>query len=208
VIGVVATVEDEGDYPEAWYLPLAQDPTGPSTGRLHLMVRAADPLAHVAAIKAAAAAIDPSLPLYRVATMESLHSARIEKDRLGAMATALFAVAGALLAAIGIYAVLAFVLAGETREIGVRLALGATRAQIARHVVSRGVRLSGWGLMAGVPLAATLAFLLQRAIPEAQAVGTSIAAATLTVALTAALATAVPAARALRLSALDALRAD
>jgi hypothetical protein len=208
VIGVAGTIEDRGEYTEAWYLPLAQHPAGPSSATLHLMVRAGDATALVPAIKTASAALDPTLALHDITTMDAVRSERLLQSRMGAIVTAIFAAAGALLAALGLYAVLSFVLAGDTREIGVRLALGATRARVATYVISRGLRLAGWGILAGVPLAALMSAGIQQLVPESRFNTATIVAAGVALAIAALFATAIPAIRALRLNPLDALRAD
>ena len=208
VIGVAGTIEDAGEYPETWYLPLAQHPTGPSSRSLHLMVRSADPLLLVPPIKATSAEIDPLLALHEIRTMDRVRDDELKQNRVGVVVTALFAGAGVLLAALGLYGVLSFVLASDTRELAVRLALGASRGSVARLVVSRGVRATAWGLTGGVVLALASARGVERVLPEARLAPTILAASTLVVLLAALAATALPALRAMRVDPLESLRTE
>jgi len=116
--------------------------------------------------------------------------------------------AGLLLAVLGLYGVLSFVLAGDTREIGLRLALGARPGAIVRLVLGRGLRLAFWGLIIGTGGAVGLSAGLERWVPEVQFNAVIVAGAVGALGLAALLATALPAVRALRVDPLDALRAD
>jgi putative ABC transport system permease protein len=208
VVGVVAPIDDEGGYDETWYLPYQQHPTGPSSGLLHFMIRAADPAALANPIRAAGAEIDPALALHDITTLDAVQSDRLRQNRLGAIVTSLFAAAGLLLAALGLYGVLSFVLAADTREIGVRLALGAGRGRIARLVLARGVRVVAWGLVTGAVCAVAGGVALERMVPGTEFSGTIVLAAVAALAGAALLAIAVPALRAMRMDPLMALRQD
>jgi predicted permease len=208
VVGVVAAIEDEGEYGESWYLPYLQHPTGPSSTSLHFMVRAADPLTLAGAIRTAAAEIDPTLPLHEITTLDAVRSARLQQNRLGAVVTSVFAVAGLLLAALGLYGVLSFVLASDTREIGVRLALGAPRRAVAGLVFSRAAGVVGAGLAIGAIAAVAGAGALERIVPGAQFSGAMVVSATAALSAAALIATIVPAIRAMRVDPLVALRQD
>ena len=208
VVGVVGTIDDRGEYGDAWYLPLAQHPTGPSSASLHLMVRAADPTSLVPAIKSASAELDPVLALHDATTMDAVRSERLEQNRVGTFVTLTFAGAGLLLAALGLYGVLSFVLAADTREIGVRLALGASLGRVAGMVFGRGLRLAAWGLVIGMALATLVSLGLVRVFPEARFHPGIIGAAALTLLVAGFIATALPAIRALRVDPLEALRTE
>lgn len=208
VVGVVATIDDEGEYGEAWYLPYLQHPTGPSSNLLHFMVRATDAGALANPIRAAGAEIDPALALHDIVTLDAVQSERLHQNRLGAVVTAVFAAAGLLLAALGLYGVLSFVLAADTRELGVRMALGAPRSALAALVFSRGLRVIGWGLAIGVALAVAGGWALERVMPEAAFRAATVAVAAAALTASALLAAVVPAIRAMRLDPLAALRHD
>jgi predicted permease len=210
VVGVVSSAVQEGEYTESWYLPHAQNAGMPSSDNAHLMLRATagDTASLTPQVRAIGADLDPHLPLYAITTMDALVAQSLEQDRLGAMVTALFAAAGLLLAALGIYGVLSFVVGAETREIGVRVALGASRADVLTLVTGRAARLVAIGLVigCGASWAASQLFsaLLESARVDLRIVGAA-AAVLIAAGLLAAL---IPARRALRLDPLRALRAE
>lgn len=209
VVGVVETVIDEGRYTEAWYLPFAQNATGPSATGAHLMVRAVqDPGTLIPEIRTIVAEVDPDLALYEIAAMPDLVAENIRQDRLGAVVASLFATAGLLLAALGLYGVLAFAVNADRREIGVRLALGAGRLDVLRLIGGRGLRLAAVGVVIGTAAAYGIAIGLMRLVEGARfdlrllgvAVAVLLGAATLAIV--------VPARRALRVDPLTSLRAE
>jgi putative ABC transport system permease protein len=208
IVGVVAPVHDEGEYTEAWYLPYLQHATGPSSALLHFMVRSDDPAALIAAVRAAGAEIDPALALHDMVTLEAIQAERLDPNRLAAFVTTIFAGAGLLLASLGLYGVLSFVLASDTREIGVRVALGARRSSIAALIVARGVKVVGWGFVSGVVIASVAGAALGQLVPDARLAPSILTAAVAALAAAALVATLIPAIRAMRLDPLDALRHD
>jgi len=147
---------DRRDYPTA-YVPYAQSPTG----NFGLVVRAAgDPAALSSAARDAVRAVDASQPVYDVMTLR----ASLRERTLGLQyIAAVMGVLGALalvLAAGGVYGVMAYMVAQRAHEIGVRIALGATRADVMKLTVSQTVRLAAVGVALGV----TLSVLLGRVI--------------------------------------------
>jgi putative ABC transport system permease protein len=209
VVGVVAPVEAPGDYTEAWYLPHAQHAAGPSATGAHLMIRASgDPAALVPLVRAAAAEIDPNLALYEVTTMDALLADNLQQDRLGAMVTAMFAIAGLLLSSLGLYGVLSFVVNEDMREIGLRIALGASRGSVLALVVGRAVRMTMAGLGIGAVVAVSASGLFARLIEDAQPDWRIIAGASAVLLAAALAASVLPARRALKLDPLQALRSE
>jgi putative ABC transport system permease protein len=209
VVGVVETVIDEGRYTEAWYLPFGQNATAPSATGAHLMVRAgADPNALIPDIRAIVSEIDPELALYEFATMTDLVAENIKQDRLGAMVASLFAMAGLLLAALGLYGVLAFAVNADRREIGVRLALGASRIDVLRLVAGRGLRLSAIGTAIGVVAAYGVSIWLGRLVEGARLDVRLLMVAVAVLLAAAILAIVVPARRAIGVDPLTSIRAD
>ena len=153
--------------------------------------------------------VDPSLPLYRIETLETsltnaLGPARFRTALLGSLAAI-----GLLLALVGIYGVIAYLVARRRPEIGVRMALGASSRDVLRMVLGQGLRpvLAGTALGALGALAATrlLAAWLRGVSP---ADPLTFAAVALTLIAVAALASLVPARRATKVSALEAMRTE
>ena len=107
----------------------------------------------VAAIQREVNAIDPGLPLYRVTSLTDLLGRQTATGRFGSTVLGAFSVMALVLAGIGIYGVLAFVIGLSRREIAIRMALGATRARVVALIVRQGMSLVGVGLATG--LAAT-----------------------------------------------------
>jgi putative ABC transport system permease protein len=101
------------------------------------------------------------LPVYDVASMDELLDRSLSSRRLTAQMVGGFAVVALLLASIGIYGLLAFMVGQRSREIGVRVALGASRSDIVKLIVSRGMILSGIGVVAGVLISSAAASMLR-----------------------------------------------
>lgn len=156
IVGVVGDEQIASiDRPMA---PVVYFPFGQAlNGDINLVVRtSADPASHVRGVRAAAASIDPAVPVYSAETMASRlsDSDAVFRRRSVLMLVGSFAVAAVLLAAIGLYGVLAQIVSSRTREIGVRMALGARHAQVARSILARALVPAAAGL--GIGLAVTL----------------------------------------------------
>ena len=127
----------------------------------NLLVRTSgDPTAIMPAIRAEVRAADPNLPAPTLTTLEDATSVALLPQRVAVAVTGVLGAAGLLLAAIGLYGVLSFAVAQRTRELGVRVALGATSGDVLRLIVGQGMRLAGTGMAIGVILALLGARLL------------------------------------------------
>ena len=146
------------DTPPFAYFPIAQVwHAGPS-----LVVKTTGGTERFAEdLRQAVRSIDPNLPAPRVVTLERATSIVLLPQRAGAIVTAGLGVTGLLLAAAGLYGILAFSAGRRTREIGIRMALGAVRGDVMRMMLSEGMVLSAIGIVAGLALAAATTRLMQ-----------------------------------------------
>jgi ABC-type antimicrobial peptide transport system permease subunit len=127
--------------------PFAQNP---SLGNLVMIRSARDPMSLVPSVSAAMRALDPNQPLSSIRTMDEMLSRLVAQRRFSATLVASFAVLALVLATIGAYGVTSYLVAQRTKEIGVRLALGADPKSVIRLVVFDGMKVGIVGLMIGV----------------------------------------------------------
>ena len=178
------------------------------TTPMTLLVRTDAPAGQTAAqVRSAVRAMAPSLPLYDVRTMAQVIEQRLDKQRAGRTLLALFGALAALLAAVGVYGVTAYAVAQSTREIGVRMALGASAREVLALFVGRGARLALAGVASGAVLSLGAAQVIRSSLVGVSTAdpATFAAAASLLVAA-AALAALIPARRAARVPPAVALR--
>ncbi len=210
VVGVVGSVRHTAlDAPESpqVYLPRAQMVDNFMV--LVVAVRAGDPAALAGSVRAAVASVDPDQPITRVATMERVLSGSAAAHRFSAGLLAAFAALASLLASVGIFGVISGFVGARTREIGIRVALGAGRGRIVGLISSRTLRLTLAGVAAGLVgsllLARPLASQLYGVAPHDPWVLAGASGLILVVALGASLA---PLRRALRIDPMATLRAE
>ena len=207
IVGVLGDVRSdgfEGRIEPMIYLPLTQVPS-PGYWLVMATGRPADEL--TADVRTAVHEVDPALPVGTIRAVPDILSDTVRKPRFTAVVMSAFALAALLIAAIGLYGVLAFDVARQRRELGVRVALGATASSIRRLVLARGLRLVGFGLAAGMMLsmlASRSISVLLFEVPAMDAVAYLVAGGTL--GLTACLAIWLPACRAARADPVETLR--
>jgi len=214
VVGVVADVRHKGLDAETktqMYLPHTQFPSTDSNfaiNRMSLVVRArTDPLMLAPAVRREIRALDPEIPVSRVRSMEQVLSASASVRELNVMLLSVFAAVALTLAALGIYGVMAYTVTQRTKEIGVRMALGASAVEVQRLVLRQGLLLAGIGVLLGALGAVALGRVLTSLLFGVSATDPAIyAAVTAVLAAVALLATYVPARRATRVSPMVALR--
>ena len=153
--------------------------------------------------------IDPDVPMFAVRSMQQIQEIAVAQPRLYLVLIACFAGTAILLAAIGLYGVLAYAVSQRTREIGIRLALGAKRSEVLRMVIGQAGRLTAVGVLLGLSGAALASRALQSQLfevaPTDIATYAFVAVGLLIVAMVASW---IPARRAARIDPLDALRHD
>lgn len=152
IVGVVGNERIHGlaeATPPAVYLPMTQIPS--SVGSHSLLVRVSgDPAALTSAVRRVVRDMDPALPLFGVEPLEQTLSNSVGQRRFTMLVLGAFATVALLLAAVGVHGVLSYTVAQRTREIGIRMALGADLAEVRRLVMSQGAVLAGCGLLLGL----------------------------------------------------------
>lgn len=206
VIGVVSDAHDLGLESEAQpeiYLP------GFGLHAVLLVRTFADPASVESIVRNAVHTLDPEQPIYHVQTVDALLSSSMARQKMTAILLGIFSLVALTLSAIGIYGVLSYSVARRSREIGVRMAVGATRARILRLVLSQAAQFTGLGLAAGVGIALVSARITTGLLFDtgtADPLSVCIAIASLT--LAAAMAAIIPAVRAASVNPNEALRAE
>jgi predicted permease len=207
VVGVAASIKQDAldaDSRMAVYFAHTQTPTR----SMNLVVRSAEQRsALAAAVRRTIAGLDPDLPMYRVQTMGERVETSLAERRFSMLLLTVFAVMALALAAIGTYGVMAYVVSQSTRELGIRIALGATPRGILALVVGQGMMLSLAGVGVGLAGALTLTRLMRSllfGVTESDPLTYAAIAGTLT--LVTVVATALPARRASRTDPLVSLR--
>jgi predicted permease len=213
IVGVVGDVRPAApgtDLVPAAYLPMRQDEGAFRWfATVTMVVRGKDLTAAAGSLRTLVLSLDPEMPPFNVRTLSAEVSKMVAAQRFSAALLAVFAGVALILAAVGVYGVLAYSTGLRTREIGVRIALGATRAQILRLVLRDGMLILSSGLTGGLIAAMWLAQALTGLLHEVTPADPVALAAVTTVLLSAGLLAAyLPARRATRISAIDALRHD
>jgi predicted permease len=207
VIGVVGNIKRKGltaDADPEYFLPYSQAMiTNP-----YLTIRTSgDPATVENALRGAVQAMDKSVPVYQVSTLEDYVSKSVAQPRFQTLLLSCFAAIALMLSAIGLYGLLSYMVVQRTLEIGLRMALGAQRADVLRMIVRRGLTLALIGLGAGLVISAMMTRLLSGMLygirPSDPVTFVAVTAILLLVSLAA---SSVPASRAARLDPMETLR--
>jgi predicted permease len=208
IVGIAGTVKNgdlgEDVTQETYYLNYGQVPTE----TVVLILRTSGPPAALSQpLREAIHNVDPDQPLFDIMTLDQRVQLSLTGRRVPMQLIGVFAALALVLAAIGIYGVLAFAVAQRTGEFGVRMAIGADSTRISRHVLGDGARLVGIGLGLGVVGAIALGFVLRSQLFGVGAIDlVSLVAVLAVLALTSLVACWLPAHRAARTAPLEALR--
>jgi len=153
VVGVVADTKHtslrESPAPEM-FVPYTQD-TWPSMSIMQVVLKSrAAPDAVISGARDALHSIDPGLPVAKVTTLAAMTGSALAREKFSMMLLGFFGAFSLLLAAVGIYGVISYSVGQQTREIGIRMALGARRESVFRGVLGHGLRLAAVGIGLGV----------------------------------------------------------
>ena len=210
VVGVVADTLYQVGQPArpTMYFPVLNEQI--DVGGLTLAVRTAiDPLALSLQIQKQIAALDPELPVSDVLTMQQIIAQSLSNASLSATLVLAFAVLSLVLASVGLYGVLSYLMTQRTGEIGIRIALGAQREQVLRLMLGDGLRPALYGLVLGLAASAAAVRLIESMLYGTRPLDPGIfAAVAATLLVVAALACLVPAWRASRIDPMQALRME
>jgi putative ABC transport system permease protein len=192
--------------PTALYRPLLQGSVGVMSVVAHTT---ADPDVFAANLRKIVASVDPDTPVDDIRTMEQLISTSVAQPRFTMLLLTIFATVALILGAVGIYGVIAYTVSQRTQEIGVRMALGASKEDVLRLVVRQGATLALIGVTIGLAAALATTRVLKNML---YGVSTTDAATFVIVPLVlmavALLASYIPARRAARVDPMSALRAE
>ncbi len=166
VVGVIKDIKSDGldqSGDPHIYSPIYQAPVYQAPGIRNLSVAVRTSLSATSLeplIRREIQAVDPNLPVFNVRTMNEVIDGSLASRRFSAELVGVFAALALLLASVGIYGVLAYMVGQRSHEIGVRMALGALPSTIGKMIVSRGVGLAGIGLVVGLILSGIMAPLI------------------------------------------------
>jgi predicted permease len=209
IIGVIGDIKHGGleELPQPeMYINYLQ---GPPVGPFIVLRTTGDPAQMAETVRSEARQINKNLPIYDMRTMSTLRSDSVSTRRFILLIVGAFGLLALALAAIGVYGVMSLIVSERTREVGVRLALGAEPSQLLTMIVGQAAKLAGIGVVIGLIVALPLAPLLDSQLYGVQSFDpTTFISVPIVLVTIAALAALVPARKAMRIDPLAALRID
>ena len=162
IVGIVRDYKHnalDAPVPATMYRPLKQSP---QTSQLYFYLRTTlDPRASINAVRLAMQQIDPTLAVYNIHTMDQQIDDSLSNQRLIELLAIAFGILATVLAGVGLYGVLAYSTAQRTREIGIRMALGSTRIEVATLILKSVLTLAALGVAIAIPIAYGLSVLIR-----------------------------------------------
>jgi predicted permease len=209
VVGVVGRIKQDALDAESRIAVYFSHAQFPGRSMNVVLKTTADPALLAAPALDAIRAMDPDLPVYNVRTMEARVSESLARRRFAVLLLSLFAAVGFGLAIVGVYGVIACLVSQGARELGIRIALGATPGGIVRLILREGLTLAAFGVTAGLLGAFAAARLMRRLLFQVDPRDPATFAATAALLMAvAALAAVIPAARAARIDPIAALKRE
>jgi putative ABC transport system permease protein len=209
IVGIVGNLIEDG--PAASPVPYvyACESAGSWPDPDYVVRTEGDPRAAMTTIRGIIRGLDQNRPIFGVKMLEDVIAGALDQPRVNAQMLTLFAAAAMALASLGLYSLLMLLVSERTRELGVRIALGAQPAQVVRLVLNGAGRLFAGGMSAGLVLTLAAARVLRAALFGVGPLNTvTISAAVVVLALVVMLAAAIPAARAAAIDPIEAMRAE
>ena len=209
IVGIVSDVRNRGvgaDMGDELYTPLPQRPWG----TMNVLVKTSgDPMQIVSAVRSAIQSVDRDQPMTQVRSLEESLSSAVGQQRISALLLGIFAALALVLAAIGIYGVTSYSVAQRSKEIGIRIAMGAQPRDVLRLILGFGARLAFIGVIIGVIAALLLTQLMKTILFGVTATDpATLAAVSLTLIAVTLLACYIPARRAMTVDPVIALRSE